>query len=44
MTFQNLRRWNKDRDPKLSDWADNMMDKLKGWVEKKREDDPEFGM
>jgi hypothetical protein len=40
--LQNLRRWNKNRDPKLSDWADNTMDKLKDWVEKKREDNPDF--
>jgi hypothetical protein len=40
--LQNLRRWNKNRDKKLSNWADSMMDKLKDWVEKKREDNPDF--
>lgn len=40
--LQNLRRWNKNREPSLSDWADGIMDKLKDWVEKKREDDPDF--
>ena len=40
--LQNLRRWNKNREPSLSSWADDMMDKLKDWVEKKREDNPDF--
>lgn len=40
--LQNLRRWNKNREPSLSDWADDTMDSLKDWVEKKREDDPDF--
>lgn len=42
--LQNLRRWNKNKNPELSNWADDMMDKLKKWVDKKRKDDPEFAM
>jgi hypothetical protein len=40
--LQNLRRWNKNRDTKLSNWADDIMDRMKDWVEKKREDNPDF--
>jgi len=29
--------WNKDRNPKLAKWADNMQEKLAKWVEAKRE-------
>jgi len=38
----NLNVWNKDRDPSLSNWADNMQQKLSKWVEDQREekDDP----
>jgi len=34
----NLKVWNKERDTKLSSWADNMQEKLAKWVEKERED------
>lgn len=40
--LQNLRRWNKNRDPKLSNWADSTMDSLEKWVEKEREENPDF--
>lgn len=38
----NLHVWNKDREPSLANWADGMQNKLKDWVEKKREEDPDF--
>ncbi len=38
----NLKVWNKERDPKLSKWADNTQEKLADWVEKERSDNPDF--
>jgi len=32
----NLHTWNKNDNPGLSKWADNMQDKLAAWVESKR--------
>lgn len=39
----NLKVWNKERDPKMSSWADNMQEKLAKWVESQREENPDFG-
>lgn len=39
----NLKVWNKDRDTKLSSWADNMQEKLAKWVKTQREETPNFG-
>jgi len=33
----NLHVWNRDRDPKLAGWANNMQAKLSKWVEDQRE-------
>jgi len=32
----NLKVWNKDKNKKLSGWADNMQEKLAAWVESQR--------
>jgi len=33
----NLKVWNKEKNPKLSSWADSTQEKLAKWVETKRE-------
>lgn len=41
--LMNLVRWNKSKEPSLSSWAHGMQKKLSDWVDKERENDPNFG-
>lgn len=40
--LMNLYRWNKNRDPELSEWADKTQEKLSNWVKKQRKEDFDF--
>lgn len=39
----NLITWNKNTNPKLSQWADKMQEKLSQWVASQRKLNPKFG-